>query len=171
MLKQPANPVTLSEEEGEGLIAHVHQSNLPAAVAGRLEQIIRTCFWLVFALQETQMTVKRLRRLLCGKGLKPSPTPEDVSAPSPTASDAPHPCAVLDADAADAAATAGEAPPDASPGPERVKPKGVTAPARGVWGRLPMWEPNASSAAMRSWRWGSVARCVGRAAFIHCLPG
>jgi hypothetical protein len=134
MLKQPANPVTLSEEEGEGLIAHVHQSNLPAAVAGRLEQIIRTCFWLVFALQETQMTVKRLRRLLCGKGLKPSPTPEDVSAPSPTASDAPHPCAVLDADAADAAATAGEAPPDASPGPERVKPKGGHRPGTGRLG-------------------------------------
>ena len=90
MLKQPADPVTLSAEEGEVLIAQVHQSNLPAAVAGRLEQIIRTCFWLVFALQETQITVQRLRRLLFGKGLKPSPPPADASAPSPADSDATH---------------------------------------------------------------------------------
>ena len=134
MLKQPADPVMLSAEEGEVLIAQVHQSNLPAAVAGRLEQIIRTCFWLVFALQETQMTVKRLRRLLFGKGLKSSPTPEDASAPSPADSDATHACAVLEADAADAvdaAATAGEAPPDASPRPERVKPKGGHRPGTG----------------------------------------
>ena len=113
MLKHPAAPVTLSEEEGEGLIAQVHQSNLPAAVAARLEQIIRTCFWLVFALQETQMTVKRLRQLLFGKGRKPSPTPEDASAPSPADSDATHACAVLEADGADANATAAEAPPGA----------------------------------------------------------
>lgn len=124
MLKQLADPVTLSAEEGEGLIAHVHQSNLPAAVAGRLEQLIRTCFWLVFALQETQITVKRLRRLLFGKELKPSPTPEDASAPRPADSDAPHACAVLDADGAEAAAMAAEASPDASPRPERVRPKG-----------------------------------------------
>ena len=124
MLKQPADPVTLSEEEGAVLIAHVHQSNLPAAVAGRLEQIIRTCFWLVFALQETQMTVKRLRRLLFGKGLKPLPTPKDASAPSLAARDATHACAVLEVEGADADATAAEAPPDASPRPERVKPTG-----------------------------------------------
>jgi transposase len=109
MSKQPANPVTLSEEEGERLIAHVHQSNLPVAVAERLEQIIRTCFWLVFALQETQMTVKRLRRLLFGQGLKPLPTPADTSAP---------------ASPADSDATPAAAPPDASPRPERIKPRG-----------------------------------------------
>jgi len=131
MLKQPADPVMLSAEEGEGLIAQVHQSNLPAAVAGRLEQIIRTCFWLVCALQETQITVKRLRRWLFGKGHKSSPTPEDASAPSPADSDAPHACAVLEADAA---ATAGEAPPDASPRPERVKPKGGHRPGTGRLG-------------------------------------
>jgi hypothetical protein len=124
MLQHPADPVTLREEAGEVLIAHVHQSNLPAAVAGRLEQIIRTCFWLVFALQETQMTVKRLRRLLFGKGLKPSPIPEHASAPRPAASEAPHAGAVLDADGADADATAAAAPPDASPRPERIKPTG-----------------------------------------------
>src|ERR671924_2309610 len=121
MLQQPADPVTLSEEEGEGLIAQVHQSNLPAAVAGRLEQIIRTCFWLVFALQETQMTVKRLRRLLFGKALKALPIPEDAAVPSA-------------ADGVDADATAAEAPPDASPRPERVKPTGGHRPGTGRLG-------------------------------------
>lgn len=87
MLTQPADPVMLSAEEGEVLIAQVHQRNLPAAVAGRLEQIIRTCFWLVFALPETQMTVKRLRRLLFGKSYKPSPVPGDSCAPSPAGGD------------------------------------------------------------------------------------
>src|SRR5258708_8434327 len=33
-VKKPAGTITLSSEEGEGLIAQVHQSNLPAAVAG-----------------------------------------------------------------------------------------------------------------------------------------
>jgi hypothetical protein len=124
MLKQPADPVTLREEEGEGLIAHVPQRHVPAAVAGRLEQSIRTCFGLVCALQETQMTGKRLRRLLFGKGRKPLPTPEDASAPRPADRDAPHAGAVLAADGTDADATAAAAPPDASPRPERITPKG-----------------------------------------------
>ena len=82
-MKKPAEYLTLSSKEGETLIAQVHQSNLPAAVAERLEQIIRTCLWLVFALQETKITVKRLRSLLFGKSLKPSPIPEESSESSP----------------------------------------------------------------------------------------
>ena len=31
--------------------------------------------------------------------------------------------------------------------------------------------PSGSSAAMRSWRWGSAARCVVRAPYMRCLPG
>ena len=123
-MKQPAEQVTLSSEEGERLIAYVHQSNLPAAVAGRLEEIVRTCLWLVFALQETKITVSRLRRLLFGKVLKPSPAPEDSSAPSAAGGDETNADAVVQADAGDGAATAGEAPPDSSPAPEVVKPKG-----------------------------------------------
>jgi hypothetical protein len=70
-VNKPADEVHLSADESERLIAHVHHSNLPAAVAGRLEQIIRTCFWLVVALQETKMTLRRLRRVLCGTALPP----------------------------------------------------------------------------------------------------
>ena len=66
-MKQSAENVTLSREEVESLMAQVHHSNLPAAVARRLEEIARTCLWLVFALQETKITVRRLRRVLFGK--------------------------------------------------------------------------------------------------------
>ena len=111
MLKKPADDVTLSAEEGEVLIAHVHQSNLPAAVAGRLEQIIRTCFWLVFALQETKITLRRLRRLLFGKVLNASPSAlENSSAPSRAGGDETNACAVLQANADGSVAMAGPAP-------------------------------------------------------------
>ena len=118
-MKKPAENVTLSSEEGERLIAQVHQSNLPAVVAGRLEEIIRTCLWLVFALQETQITVSRLRRLLFGKAVKASePAPEAASARSRAGGDETH------GDAVDAATTSGAVPPAPSQSPERGKPKG-----------------------------------------------
>jgi hypothetical protein len=105
-------------------MAQVHRSNLPAAVAGRLEQIIRTCFWLVFALQETKITVRRLRSLLFGKSLTPSPGSEASSESRPEGGDEPGANAVVPADADDGARTSGEPPPPSSPSPERAKPKG-----------------------------------------------
>ena len=74
-VKKPAGTITLSSEEGEGLIAQVHQSNLPAAVAGKVEQIIRMYFWVVFALQEAKLSVKRLRHLLFGSRAQPKGRP------------------------------------------------------------------------------------------------
>ncbi len=44
-MKKPAGNVTLSAEDGEALIARVHQSNVPRADVGLVEQIIRTYFW------------------------------------------------------------------------------------------------------------------------------
>jgi hypothetical protein len=135
MLKKPADYVILSAEEGEVLIAQVHQSNLPGAVAGRLEQIIRTCFWLVFALQESKITVSRLRRLLFGKTLKAAaPAPETSSAPSQDGGDEPKTYAVFDGAASDGAATAGGALPEVSQRPERGKPQGGHRPGTGRLG-------------------------------------
>jgi hypothetical protein len=68
-------------------------------VAARLEEIIRTCLWLVFALQESKITLKRLRSLLFGKSLKPSPTPEDASEASLPGGDETSAGGVLDMDA------------------------------------------------------------------------
>jgi transposase len=73
VVQKPAGTVTLSSEEGEALIAQVHQSNLAPAAAGMVEQIIRMYFWLVFALQEAKLSLKRLRNLVFGS----SPTPKE----------------------------------------------------------------------------------------------
>src|SRR5882724_8931983 len=86
-VKKPAGTITLSSEEGEVLIAQVHQSNLPAAVAGRVVQIIRMYFWVVFALQEAKLSVKRLRNLLFGSSAQPKDRP--ASEVEATSSEAP----------------------------------------------------------------------------------
>src|SRR5216683_858328 len=82
-MKKPAGTITLSSEEGEVLIAQVHQSNVPTAVAGRVEQIIRMYFWVVFALQEAKLSVKRLRNLLFGSSAQPKGRPASESAAKP----------------------------------------------------------------------------------------
>lgn len=133
-MKQPVEHMTLSSEEGERLIAHVYQSNLPAAVASRLEQIIRTCLWLVFALQETKITVRRLRSLLFGKSLKPSLGSAASSESRPEGGDESSADTVVPADADDGARTSGEPPPPSSPSPERAKPTGGHRPGTGRLG-------------------------------------
>ncbi len=82
-MQKPAGTVTLSSEEGEALIAQVRQSNLAPAAAGMVEQIIRMYFWLVFALQEAKLSVKRLRTLVFGSSRPPKEPPEsEASTPS-----------------------------------------------------------------------------------------
>jgi hypothetical protein len=86
-VKKPAGTITLSSEESEGLIAQVHQSNLPAAVAEKVEQIIRLYFGVVLALQEAKLSVKRLRNLLFGSRAQPKDRP--ASEVEATSSEAP----------------------------------------------------------------------------------
>lgn len=83
ILTKPADKVTLSADEGEGLIARVHQSNLGAEDARIVEWMIRMYFWVAFTLQEAKLSVQRLRDLFCGRGRKAKrpPAPE-VSSPS-----------------------------------------------------------------------------------------
>jgi transposase len=78
VVKKPVDNVTLSTEEGEALIARVHQSNLSADDAGVVERVIRMYFWVAFALQEAKLSAKRLRALLFGPGRQPKtlPAPE-----------------------------------------------------------------------------------------------
>lgn len=134
-MKQPAEHGTLSSEEVESLMAHVHQSHLPAAVAGRLGQILRTCLWLMFAWQETKITVSRLRRVLFGTAFAASaPTPQEALAPSAAGGDETHAGAGVDAGAEDTAATRGEAPPRTSPLPSHDKPQGGHRPGTGRYG-------------------------------------
>src|SRR5436309_1163010 len=72
--------ITRSAEAGEALIARVHQSGLSAEDAGVVEQVIRLYCWVLFALQEAKLRLKRLRTLLFGKGVKvPKPRAPQAS--------------------------------------------------------------------------------------------
>jgi transposase len=135
-LKKPAQHVSLSRDEVERLLADVHQSNLPAAVAGRLEEIVCTCVWLVFALQETTMTLQRLRRLLFGTSLKASPGPQESSESSQVGGDETIASGVLETEAFGSTVTAGEAPPEPSQNPERATPTGGHRPGTGRLGAV-----------------------------------
>jgi len=134
MLKKPAQNVTLSTEEGEALIARVHLSNLAPADAGMVERVIRMYFWVAFALQEAKLSVKRLCNVLFGKSPKPSPAPEESSAPSQADGHGTNAPTLLEADAGGVPATACEAQPGESPGQERAKPKGGHRPGTGRLG-------------------------------------
>ena len=82
-MMQPPTSLTLSAQEGESLIARVHESGLSAEDAGVVEQVIRMYFWVVFALQEAKLSLKRLRTLLFGKGPKaPKPRAPEASSTS-----------------------------------------------------------------------------------------
>jgi transposase len=133
VVKKPVDNLTLRAEDGEALIARVHLSNLPRADAERVEWVIRMYFYVVFALQEAKLSVKRLRALLFGKSPQPSLAPEEPSASRQADGDGTHASAVLEADAA-AAATAHQAPPGASPRPERAMPTGGHRPGTGRLG-------------------------------------
>ena len=127
-MKKPAGTITLSSEEGEVLIAHVHQSNVPVAVAGRVEQIIRMYFWVVFALQEAKLSVKRLRNVLFGSSAQPKARP--ASEVQATSSEAPEQAAGgeeparVDKVAPGLEAAGCEAGPGESAGEVAPKPKG-----------------------------------------------
>jgi len=133
-VKKPAAHLTLNAEDGEALIARVHRSNWPRADAERVEWVIRMYFYVVFALQEAKLSVKRLRSLLFGKCPEPSPSPEASSAAAQAESDGPHAAAVLKANADGAGATGNQAPPGAAPRPERAQPTGGHRPGTGCRG-------------------------------------
>lgn len=78
-MPKPPPSISLSAEDGEALIVRVHQSGLSAEDAGVVEQVIRLYFWLLFALQEAQLSLKRLRTLLFGTGAQ-APKPRAPAA-------------------------------------------------------------------------------------------
>jgi len=81
-VNQPAENVTRRAEEGEALIARVHQRNWRADDAGGVARVIRMYFWVAGALQEAQWSVKRLRDVLCGAGRTPKTPPASEVSPS-----------------------------------------------------------------------------------------
>ena len=58
---KPPEEVKLSREEGEALIERVKASNLASDDQGLVVKLIQIYFWLTLALQETKISLKRLK--------------------------------------------------------------------------------------------------------------
>jgi transposase len=67
---KPPEEVRLSREEGEALIERIKASNLRSEDQGLLVKLIQVYFWLTLALQETKISLKRLKGALFGEGRK-----------------------------------------------------------------------------------------------------
>ena len=131
-MQQPES-FTLSAADGEAILARLAAYTPTRCDCEILMLVVRWYFWLMFALQETKITLSRLRRLLFGKALKPSPPSEDTSTPPAQRGEEPRTDGVIDADARESGATAGDAPPP-SQSPEQAQPKGGHRPGTGRLG-------------------------------------
>ena len=76
-MKQPED-VQLSREDGEALIERIEQNALSAEDRRVLVKVLTFYFWLVFALREAKLSLKRVKALVFGE--KPKPPPSDGSA-------------------------------------------------------------------------------------------
>src|SRR5512144_2137105 len=73
-MKAPPEDIKLSREDGEARIGRIRASSLADDDPGLLIKLIRLYFWFTFALSETTISLKRLKRALFGGG-KPPPSP------------------------------------------------------------------------------------------------
>jgi len=74
-MKRPEE-VTLSREEGEALLARLEANTLTAEDRRVLGKVLTFYFWLLFALREAKLSLKRLKALVFGEKSKKRPPPE-----------------------------------------------------------------------------------------------
>jgi transposase len=74
-MKRPEE-VTLSREEGEALIERLQRDALTAEDRRVLEKVLTFYFWLLFALREAKLSLKRLKTLVFGEKPKKREPPE-----------------------------------------------------------------------------------------------
>ena len=65
-MKAPED-LNLSSEQGDALIERLERDACTPEDRQLLVQVLRLYFWLIFALQESKLSLKRLRILLFGK--------------------------------------------------------------------------------------------------------
>lgn len=73
-MRQPED-VRLSREEGEALIERRERNGLSAEDRQVLGKVLTFYFWLLFALREAKLSLKRLKALVLGGKPKPSEPP------------------------------------------------------------------------------------------------
>jgi len=79
-------PITLSAEEGEAIIARLSVYAPTRSDCEILIPVVRLYFWLLFALQEAKLSLRRLRQVLFGRAPNPQELPgsEAQAAPGET---------------------------------------------------------------------------------------
>lgn len=80
-MKQPED-VQLSREEGEALIERIERNTLSAADRQLLVKVLTFYFWLLFALREAKLSLKRIKALVFGEKPKPPKPPSADGTPS-----------------------------------------------------------------------------------------
>jgi hypothetical protein len=114
-MKRPED-VTLSREEGEALLARLAANTLTAEDRQVLGKVLTFYFWLLFALREAKLSLKRLKALVFGEKPKPPKPPSLGGTPSggSAGGSAPPPSASPGGHSAAAASPPEQKPP--SPG-------------------------------------------------------
>ena len=75
---KPPEDVRLSREEGEALIERIERNVLSAEDRRLLVKLLTFYFWLLFALREAKLSLKRLKALVFGeRPKKPKPPSSD----------------------------------------------------------------------------------------------
>ena len=72
--------VTLSREEGEALLARLEANTLTAEDRRVRGKVLTFYFWLLFALREAKLSLKRLKALVFGEKPKPPKPPSSGGA-------------------------------------------------------------------------------------------
>jgi hypothetical protein len=80
-MKQPED-VQLSREEGEALLARLEANTLTAEDRKVLGKVLTFYFWLLFALREAKLSLKRVKALVFGEKPKPPKPPSSDGTPS-----------------------------------------------------------------------------------------
>jgi hypothetical protein len=80
-MKQPED-VRLSREEGEALIERIERDRLSAEDRQLLVKVLTCYFWLLFALREAKLSLKRIKALVFGEKPKPPKPPSSDGTPS-----------------------------------------------------------------------------------------
>ena len=80
-MKQPED-VQLSREDGEALLTRLEANTLTADDRRVLGKVLTYYFWLLFAVREAKLSLKRLKALVFGEKPKPPKPPSSNGAPS-----------------------------------------------------------------------------------------
>src|SRR5258706_2181757 len=80
-MKRPED-VQLSREDGEALLARLEANTLTPEDRQVLGKVLTFYFWLLFALREAKLSLKRVKALVFGEKSKPPKPPSSGGTPS-----------------------------------------------------------------------------------------